>query len=73
MMGRYACDPHQQWADIGLGDDPEPSTCGDCGYFEPSPYPGDDGGVCVLATEVTRDRVNIEWRLMGDDACGEFR
>ena len=68
----YACDPHQQWADIGLGDDPEPPTCGDCGYFEPSPYLNDLGGVCTLATEVTRNRVHVEWRRE-TDSCGEFR
>ena len=68
----YACDPHQQWADEGWGDAPEPSTCGDCGYFEPSPYLNDLGGVCILATEVTRHRVHVEWRR-DTDSCGEFR
>ena len=66
------CDPHQQWADEGWGDCPEPPTCGDCGYFEPSPYLNDLGGVCTLATEVTRNRVRVEWRR-DTDSCGEFR
>ena len=68
----YACDPHQQWADEGWGDAPEPLSCGDCGYFEPSPYLNDLGGVCTLATEVTRNRVHVEWRR-DTDSCGEFR
>lgn len=66
------CDPHQQWADEGWGDAPEPPTCGDCGYFEPSPFLNDLGGVCTLATEVTRNRVHVEWRC-DTDSCGEFR
>lgn len=65
----YACDPHQQWADEGWGDCPEPPTCGDCGYFEPSPYMGDDGGVCIFGTVVTLNRVHVEWRLGNDDVC----
>ena len=36
------CDPHQRWADEGWGDVPEPSACGDCGYFEPSPFLNDE-------------------------------
>ena len=68
----YECDPHQRWADEGWGDCPEPPTCGECGYFEPSPYMGDDGGVCILATEVTRYRARVEWRR-DTDSCTEFR
>lgn len=68
----YACDPHQQWADEGWGDCPESACCGDCGYFEPSPYMGDDGGVCVFGTEVSQHLTHIEWRLGIDDVCGAF-
>lgn len=67
----YECDPHQQWADEGWCDAPEPSACGDCGYFEPSPFLNDEGGVCILATEVTRNRVHVEWKRE-TDTCGEF-
>lgn len=68
----YACDPHQQWADEGWGDDPEPPTCGDCVHFAPSPYMGNDGGVCAFWTEVSERLTHIEWRLGGDEECGGF-
>lgn len=68
----YECDPHRQWADEGWGDAPEPFTCGDCGYFEPSPYLSDEGGVCILATEVSLRLIHIEWHLGDDEACDEF-
>lgn len=68
----YECDPHQRWADEGWGDATEPPTCGDCSLFEPSPYMGDDGGVCVFGTEVSLRLTHIEWHLGGDEACEEF-
>ena len=68
----YECDQHQRWADEGWGDAPEPSTCGGCNLFEPSPYMGDDGGVCVFGTEVSQRLTHIEWHLGGDEACEEF-
>ena len=68
----YECDQHQRCADECLGDAPEPSTCGDCNLFEPSPYMGDDGGVCVFGTEVSQRLTHIEWHLGGDEACEEF-
>lgn len=68
----YACNPHQQWADEGWGDCPESPTCVDCCYFEPSPYIGDDGGVCVFGTEVSEHLTHIEWHLEDDGACERF-
>lgn len=67
----YECDPHQRWADEGWGDVPEHPTCGDCCYFEPSPFLNDLGGVCILATEVTSNRIHVEWRRE-TDSCWEF-
>ena len=68
----YACDPHQRWADEGWGDAPEQALCRHCNLFEPSPYMGDDGGVCVFGTEVSQRLTHIEWHLGGDEACEEF-
>ena len=68
----YECDPHQRWADDGWWDDHEPAICRHCNLFEPSPYMGDDGGVCVFGTEVSQRLTHIEWHLGGDEACEEF-
>ena len=69
----YACDPHQQWADEGWGDNPEPDFCRDCNLFVPSPYMGDDGGVCAFWSEVSELLTRIEWHLGDDEACKWFR
>ena len=69
----YACDPHQQWADEGWGDDPEPTTCCGCAHYEPAPFPAEDFGLCMLETEVSRHLTRIAWRYGDEDACGEYR
>ena len=69
----YACDPHQQWADEGWGDDPEPSTCDRCAHYEPSPFPAGDFGLCMLHTEVSRHLTCIAWRYGHEEACEEYR
>lgn len=68
----YVCDPHQRWAYEGWCDDPEPLTCGDCEHYWPAPFPSEDFGLCILRTEVGRERTRLAWMFGDDGACEEF-
>ena len=68
----YECDPHQQWADEGWGDDPEPKICEECRHYEYAPFHSADHGICLARSEISEHRIYIEWMFGYEGACEDY-
>ena len=67
----YECDPHQQWADEGWGDAPEPDFCRDCSWYDEAPFANASCGICMLSSFVSGGYGDVTW-VRDTDSCGEF-